>query len=107
MTNENETDILDKRHTASKTRVSDVLYTLPSHGSHHDISPLFTLTKRLMKNISKFTLFFVLLVQSFTLSAQTTTPRVELRNNDRIVFPPMEDVSACNWIVVLGSSIRI
>lgn len=86
MTNEHETDILDKRHTVSKTRVCDVLYTLPSHGSHYDISPLFTLTKRLMKNISKFTLFFVLLAQSFTLSAQTTTPRVELRNNDRIVF---------------------
>ena len=40
MTNEHETDILDKRHTVSKTRVCDVLYTLPGHGSHHENFPI-------------------------------------------------------------------
>ncbi|MBT4692003.1 MAG: c-type cytochrome [Planctomycetaceae bacterium] len=40
-----------------------------------------------MKNIiASFTLLFVLLVAPLTVNAQTTTPRVEIRNNDRIVF---------------------
>ncbi|MCS5632401.1 MAG: SGNH/GDSL hydrolase family protein, partial [Pirellulaceae bacterium] len=40
-----------------------------------------------MKNIiASFTLLFVLLIAPLTVDAQTTTPRVEIRNNDRIVF---------------------
>ena len=37
-------------------------------------------------NFAGFTLFIVLLVQSLTAIAQSTTPRVEIQNNDRIVF---------------------
>ena len=37
-------------------------------------------------NFAGFTLFIVLLVQSLTAVAQSTTPRVEIQNNDRIVF---------------------